>query len=713
MTCFPERSWGSRSPARCHDHKFDAIEASDYYALAGFLRSSRRTTAWLDPGLQIDAAREQLAELAETARILQCQWRDVEHLAEQVRTAAFSLSDDPSSPLNARVASDLSHPLSLIARLKQADDADAGKVAQKWAAEIRAGESAPQDSHVFADFSSGVPDGWTATGPAFAEFPRTNAVVPGDVPHPVATAGVSSADLSGHLGGTLASESFELNDPEILIRIAAENARLRLVIEGYVMMEFSALLFQGCTQEVSTDGTFQWIRIAGDVHRHRGRRAHLEIVDEGDGWFVVDQVHFVDQSGAAPPVHHLPQTSLRLATALHNSPDRDPWELAGQQLWPALFNAGLLPSSADPQWVELNRQWNAIAEQTPSGTPVLAMTEGTPVEQPVYIRGNHRNPGKVAPRTFLTAISGRNQPPIANGSGRAELAKRLLDDSNPFPSRVAVNRVWHHLFGRGIVASTDDFGVLGERPTHPQLLDHLAIRFRNSNWSMKTLIGELVRSRTYRMNSHPNASAAALDPSGIWLASARVRRLQAEVIRDAILKISGRLDSQCYGPSVPVALTPEMDGRGRPAGGPLDGNGRRSIYISVNRNFLSPFQQTFDRPPPVTTVGKRTVSNVPAQALILLNSEFVHQQAAIWARRLHKDPGGADGQVGLEETIHRAWQEACGRQPTDQEIDSLREFCRQQAIAHAEPWDGQQIPPATLNDLCHVLFNIKEFIYLR
>src|SRR5262249_20835092 len=157
------------------------------------------------------------------------------------------------------------------------------------------------------------------------------------------------------------------------------------------------------------------------------------------------------------------------------------------------------------------------------------------------------------------------------------------------------------------------------------------------------------------------------------------------------------LDLRMYGPSVPVFLTPFLDGRGRPTSGPLDGNGRRSLYLAVRRNFLSPLLLTFDTPIPFSTVGRRTVSNVPAQALILMNDPFVHQQAEVWARRILARPGSA------KERISRMYESAFGREPTDSERAACWQFVEDQARMHnaglndVSPW----------KDLAHTLFNVK------
>jgi hypothetical protein len=307
----------------------------------------------------------------------------------------------------------------------------------------------------------------------------------------------------------------------------------------------------------------------------------------------------------------------------------------------------------------------------------------------------------------LEALGGLEQPPVQRGSGRLQLARQIVDPANPLAARVRVNRVWHHLFGRGIVASVDNFGVLGREPTHPALLDYLAAQFVREGWSLKRLIRSLVLTSTYQMSSTPGAKSLAVDPENELLQHARVRRLEAETIRDAILAVSGGLNDKMYGPSVPVHLTPFMQGRGRPKSGPLDGEGRRSIYISVRRNFLSPMMLAFDAPTPHTTIGARNVSNVPAQALILMNDPFVVEQARRWAERILARPG-LDARARIEQ-LYRA---AFAREPSNAEVSAALAFLEQQAALLGPPPEQGESNPRVWADLCHVMFNVKEFIFI-
>jgi hypothetical protein len=269
-----------------------------------------------------------------------------------------------------------------------------------------------------------------------------------------------------------------------------------------------------------------------------------------------------------------------------------------------------------------------------------------------------------------------------------------------------VNRIWHHLTGRGIVASVDNFGAMGTPPTHPELLDHLATRFVHNGWSMKRLIRAIVLSSTYRMASTPTESGQRIDPANNLLHSMRIRRLEGEAIRDAILAVSGRLDGSLYGPSVNVHLTPFMQGRGRPGeSGPLDGDGRRSLYISVRRNFLSPMMLAFDTPIPFTSIGRRNASNVPAQALFLMNDPFVAGEAKRWAEYLLAQPHSSP-----EHRLEWMYVQALGRPPTPEETDAALSFLARQAEEYAIEPAAWQADMRIWADLCHVVLNLKEFI---
>ena len=335
------------------------------------------------------------------------------------------------------------------------------------------------------------------------------------------------------------------------------------------------------------------------------------------------------------------------------------------------------------------------------------ITDGFGTDHPVFVRGNPKNPAQEkVPRRFLSSIPTEDSIFHSPGSGREELAAAINNPDNPLTSRVMVNRIWHYLFGRGIVETVDNFGLQGKLPTHPALLDFLAIKFQEEGGSIKKMIKYIVMSRTFQRAVVTGESSQ--DPENLWLAGFPLRRLEAEAIRDAMLTVSGSLDSTMYGPSVPVHLTDFMQGRGRPQkSGPLDGKGRRSIYLEVRRNFLSPMMLAFDRPIPFSTFGKRNTTNVPAQSLMLMNDPFVAEQAEVMAKRVIAQPD-----INLEERIQQIYQWAFGRRAKEEEVAQATAFLQQQAQAYQVQSEDLLQSVEVWKDYCHMIFNTKEFIYL-
>ena len=340
-----------------------------------------------------------------------------------------------------------------------------------------------------------------------------------------------------------------------------------------------------------------------------------------------------------------------------------------------------------------------------------AILDGNGIDQYVLLKGSAARRGEVSPRRFLEAIDGPSQPAWPqHSSGRRELADRVLDPANPLTTRVIVNRIWHHLFGRGLVPTTDNFGKLGEAAADPlaqSLLDTLAVRFREEGWSIKRLVKEIVTSSTWRMSSSRNTGAAEQDPLNLLLHHYPLRRLEGEAVRDKILAASGRLDRTVGGQSVEVFITPFHDGRGKPASGPLDGAGRRSIYTKIRRNFLPSFLLAFDMPVPFQAMGRRNVTNVPAQSLSLMNDPFVTEQAAVWAKKVLRDET-----LSPEARIDTMYREAFARGPTAEERAAAVEFLAAQAAEYGVSFACQPRHESTWADLAHALITTKEFIFV-
>ena len=351
----------------------------------------------------------------------------------------------------------------------------------------------------------------------------------------------------------------------------------------------------------------------------------------------------------------------------------------------------------------------AAEELVPPVQLALALLDGTGEDEPVHIRGNHKTlTAERVPRRFLEAVAGTDAIQTSRGSGRLGVARTVTDGSTPLVPRVMVNRIWHHLFGRGIVQTTNDFGAMGTPPSHPRLLDHLSARFVDGGWSLKKLLRDVVLSSTYRMSSHPSPTGNQLDPSNVLLHRMPIRRLGAEAIRDHILAVSGRLDLTVGGPSVTVYIGEHFRNNRSPREqGPLDGSGRRSIYVQVRRNHVSSMLVAFDRPVPVFSVGNRSVSNAPAQPLILLNDPFVHEQAALWAAWLLEEE-----ERDVEARLRDAYLSAYLRLPTPDEKEAAKGFLEEQRLRYAKLAEESSEKRAW-TDLCHTLMNVKEFFFVN
>jgi hypothetical protein len=292
----------------------------------------------------------------------------------------------------------------------------------------------------------------------------------------------------------------------------------------------------------------------------------------------------------------------------------------------------------------------------------------------LYERGEIAHPGKAVPRGFPRVMDLKISMPKEQ-SGRLELAKWLTSRDNPLTARVMVNRVWRHLFGAGLVRTVDNFGFSGERPSHPELLDYLAIKFMDGGWSVKKLIKEIVMSETYRKTSFPTRSETELensvyvDPDNRLLSHTNKRRLDAEVIRDSMLAVSGLLDTSRR----PGSLVAELDGQSVSLIGfntklppDLDGSHRRSIYLPVVRDHLPDVLEQFDVANPNLVTGDRDVTNVPLQGLYLLNGPFVQEMAVALAKRIQSAPN----------QIELAFQLCFNRTPDAQEVALAEKFLR-------------------------------------
>jgi hypothetical protein len=662
-----------------------------------------------------------------------------------------------------RARDDRNHPLHLWAQGGEAEGAagalekQLAPLRQQWSGESQAIEQSLADVEVVIDYANCNPADWMPDGAAFGVGPtRAGTLVLGaDPANPlssVATRAAAVRDrafdglaLSGgterdpgrfgkvnRAGLSLRTPTFTITTGQ-LYYLARGTADIYVVVDSHRLNE--GPLHSSLIGRWGDEGkpTARWI--GQNVSKYIGHRAHVEFTAPETGDCEIQMVVQAKRSpgaveGANPLLVDLgsgPQSAslAALASGYQSLLQTVASQLSAAQLtqngkpgaarladW-LVRNEALFVEQSDSAAGEKAREFTQrLAELAgkirKASATAPAMLDGSREDEFLLIRGGYNTPGDIVPHRFLTALGGDPAETPGHGSGRLQLAEQMLAEQNPLAARVQVNRVWHHLFGVGIVPSVDNFGVLGQAPSHPALLDHLASEYRRDGWSTKRLIRRLALSSTYQMSSQASDEAIAADPTNVFLSHARIRRLEGEAIRDSLLAISGRLDRKMYGPSTPVFLTPFMQGRGRPGGGPLDGAGRRSIYISVRRNFLSPMMLAFDTPIPFNTVGRRNVSNVPAQALILMNDPFVVEQARLWAARLLGDKS-----IESRQRVRRMYEEAFAREPADEEIEQALAFLTEQTKQYGLPPEQAATNLDVWRDLCHVMINVKEFIFIN
>jgi cytochrome c553 len=353
-----------------------------------------------------------------------------------------------------------------------------------------------------------------------------------------------------------------------------------------------------------------------------------------------------------------------------------------------------------------SRRGQTADPKSSGGPQAMAVGDGAVANAAVLIRGEVDHRGETVSRGVISVLTTSTPPAMpANSSGRFELAQWLTSPENPLTARVMVNRVWQHLFGEGLVRTADNFGATGEAPVNPALLDTLAVQFMQDGWSLKRLVRSLVLSHTYQLGGAPNAQALKVDPGNRLLWRATERRLDAEAIRDAILAASGQIDLTPLRGSVVSRTGDGYIGRGvRPESFTNVTANYRSIYLPIVRDFVPEALEVFDFAEPSLVVPTRDVTNVPGQALYLLNNDFVLSQASALAKRVLEKPSG--------ERIAFAYQLALSRPPTDAERARAEAFLQDKNLWPAKPGDGDAnlLPWSTF---CQALFACAEFRYLK
>ncbi|MEY3275764.1 MAG: hypothetical protein RL153_1030 [Verrucomicrobiota bacterium] len=725
--------------ARCHDHKFDPIRQRDYYAMAGVIRGAAYRQVRFETDLVHGQAARRLATWRAEASggIARELAEGMEGIPGRLRDALTSgrLADGPHAKAweaeLATAAKSPRHPLHAAA-VAVAAGGDAKAVPVETASWP---PSAP--AFVVADFTRPGLTPWRTDGPGMgAGVVEAGRILPGTdriADHggsrrdrfwdPMRVAAGNESDpgslaATERSGRTLRTPSFKLASGKVHYLFRGK-ARVYAAVDSHLLI--AGPLHGGLVARLDAGPEPRWM--THDLSAYVGHRLHVEVAPDGDA--PLDVFAVVDAAGAPagmpwatwrPGAGQGTREALAAATAdalaegirllredrLATRPELAPlveWARA-HAAWlgaPALASGAAQALAARERELSASLPWESRT--------AVAWWEGDGVDEDLLVRGKPTRTAGAVERA-VPVVFGNVRLGNEAGSGRMELVRWLTDPSHPLVARVAVNRAWQHVFGAGIVGTPDNFGELGEPPSHPELLDHLAWQFVHvDRWSMKSLVRRLVLTDAFgRSSRNPDPRAEERDPKNQWLHRMPVRRLEAEAIRDALLAVSGRLQHGAPARSVMVHLPDHVDGRARPASGPLDGDGRRSVYLSIRRNFLPQLLVAFDYPTPFSTVGRRNSSNVPAQSLAMMNDAFVHDQAGRWSERLLRETAGADDGA----RVTWLYEGALARPPRPEERDACLE-----SLSELRAVGGGRPEAEAWRDMAHALLTTGEFIHIR
>ncbi len=758
--------------ARCHDHKLDPIPTADYYGLYGVLDSSRMVTRTVDTHALDAGLKSQMRDLKAVIRTgLANAWLvDTEALAGHLLASLgeIGLGERPSDAGSALDPERGEHIQGLIqkgelgiedplvawvelARRPQQGSGDSleavwDDLVTRYENRRRWNAAFNRDSFdLIADFGTGEMYGWHAEGRAFepaiaasGEFaisPNGPGVVSGIFP-----AGVYTHLDSEKLNGAIRSPYLPRDSKYLSIQVlGGKLAAWRTVLDNCMLSERYAVIDKD---------TLGWIKIPLR-DEHDEFRIYAELVTKHDNPRIPDRpdrLKGVTEEQIAEPrsffgvtkavLHDCDEAPRDELTHMRRlfapGPPADIASLAARyaeiseravRAWSAgtatdddvrwlglLLESGLIANSKylTPLLRESVDAYRALERRLGVPRVVQGMADLDPGhDAPILKSGDASDLGETVPRGFLSLLEDSEPGGRPHGSGRREVAEMIASPRNPLTARVMVNRIWHHLFGRGLVPTTDNLGRFGERPARPELLDHLASQFIEDGWSIKKTIRRIVLSETFRQASDNRPEALEADPGNDLSHRYPARRLEAESIRDSILAVSGKLDRALYGPSIhPYREKPKP--YRKLLSGPLDGWGRRSIYLKVTRHEGAALLEALDFPAPAMARGKRDVTNVPRQALTMMNDRFVVNEAHHWAKALVEKPDET-----VLSRLRSMYLAALGRLPTEREADKMKALVWEFADLHNEPLDDVLVAEPVWADVAHTIFNLKEFIYIR
>lgn len=668
------------SCARCHDHKFDPVPTADYYALAGIFHSTL-TTSYTGPGVWSQITHVTLPELPGAAAEFARLGRKIGEQRQKLRDELAGLrQDDEKLRFTRKAVNDQANALTLKSGIDTNQDGREYRVSFAAGPSVWAGASQATANgdgllvQVLRENGTALawhvhrPGVWSGKADA-QKLKAASFVYTGDGTGDVKLQ-ITSSDYTGRFGGAI--DDLTIVEADTLRVVFAED-------------------FDRC----------QLGRIKG---KQAGTGLPVYAKSSIPGWTGggINHSHVVDLSGAG----------LRLAKDSKETSETTAPPNIALQLY-----SGPAVDSVNPRIADINRELKSLTKRLEASQPdrerAIAVKDiESPRDGPIYRRGDFQSLGDIVPRGFLSAVSVSKRYDIPEkASGRLQLAHWLTDPGNPLTSRVMVNRIWHHLFGKGLVRSVDYFGVHGEMPSHPELLDFLAIRLREQDrWSLKKSVRRMVMSRTYRMASSHNIKVALFDPDNRLFWQMSRRRLTAESIRDAMLTASGQLDPGRGGPSLGLELDGNINGLGGNVNPPTWAGkipnyvkNRRSVYLPLKRE--RPVGQleilsVFDFPHPNDITGARPNTTVATQALFLLNAPFVKQQAAKLAERLKYDEPGDD-----RARINRLYLLTISRPVTSDEAQTALTFLDECTA------DLQGDRSAAWSQLCHAMLSSNGFLF--
>jgi hypothetical protein len=716
--------------ARCHDHKFDPISQADYYAMAGIFKSSRTmdnfkvVAKWHEYVLAPKEDRDRL--VAHEARI------------EAKRNEISRIVNFENEKLAAAAMERVGAYLIAASRLQREEKLQPLPIQMSSDAIVRASSSFDNGNvnRTIQKEQTNVPAG--AKGPFFAEFVIT---VPAAGHYQIDVIdqekGAGTADL--WVNGTWMKKGAapienRVASPEtggwsylgtVLLRqgsntIRLEHARRFPFFERLVIAAPSSGLGPLNTVQIAklydlNPGFLD--QLVDYLKRSNGAVASVLYAWEIQGtdapltdWASPVASLFADASWAATPeaiasrYETLFRQALSEGTSSNDGGIRALYEFLKEQFGP--FRA---PEDARRYYGVSTRESLAKLEQeakdlealTPDLPRAMGVREADKIgDIPIHVRGSHWTLAQTVRRGFLGAISGHSGPSLGpNESGRLQLAQWMTRPDHPLTSRVFVNRIWRGLLGRGIVASVDNFGRLGQAPSNQPLLDWLALRFVEEGWSVKAMHRLIMLSSTYQMSSEYNARAAEEDPENVLLWRMPRRRLEAEAIRDGILSASEALTDMAGGTLLRYKDRQYVADTAKGANHDYE-RPVRSVYLPVIRSSLYDVFQAFDFPDPTTANGGRDATIVAPQALFMMNSPVMLEHSRKMAKLL------LDREINDSHRIHEAYERALSRPPNAQELDSSLSF-----ITRMErEWKGDRVK--AWQSFCKALLASNEFLYL-